>query len=595
MVTFVNHFFVCNLLIAIFIVLIFTLKYIFKNYLSARLQYNLWLVLLILLTIPFIPIRLKNLYSFFTPFILHNFSATEKSMSKAVTTTQTSNFNLLNDFTISVNQLTPSLWTYVFGIIWIMGMLTMVILLLKSRLNIYRIEQSALPLQNKKVSEIFEKCKIETNVKRTICIYSTPYLKSPIMVGMIKPRIYMPLHIISDLNEKEIRYMLLHELQHYKHFDPLINCLTNFYRIIYWFHPLIWYSLKEIRNDREIACDFSVLQMIEEDEYEDYGNTLINFAEKTSSLAYPFATGIGGNQKQITKRILKIACYRPQSFQQKIKGWFIYGIIVALILSFAPILSAYASEEEHYHFHPEDEKVSYVDFSSFFDGYNGSFVLYDTKANTWQIYNESYATMRVSPNSSYKIYDALIGLESGIITPNRSEMKWDGTEYPFDMWNADQTLNTAMQNSVNWYFQNIDRKVGISTVKNYIEKIGYGNKRIDENFPSYWLESSLKISPVEQVELLRKFYYNDFKFNFPNIDAVKNALRISASGKGTIFGKTGTGRVNNQDINGWFVGYVEKSNATYFFTTNIQSDKKATGKTASDITFSILSELHIWN
>ncbi len=50
--------------------------------------------------------------------------------------------------------------------------------------------------------------------------------------------------------------------------------------------PFVWFALREMRNDREVACDTSVLKMLEEDDYEDYGNTLINFIEKVSFLLF---------------------------------------------------------------------------------------------------------------------------------------------------------------------------------------------------------------------------------------------------------------------------------------------------------------------
>ena len=61
-----------------------------------------------------------------------------------------------------------------------------------------------------------------------------------------------------------------------------------------------------------------------------------------------------------------------------------------------------------------------------------------------------------------------------------------------------------------------------------------------------------------------------------------------------MYGKTGTGRVNQQDINGWFVGFIESSNTNYFFATNIQANTDSTGSHAAKITLSILSNLGIW-
>lgn len=139
-------------------------------------------------------------------------------------------------------------------------------------------------------------------------------------MGLLKPCIYLPIHLISDYNESDMRYMLLHELQHYNHKDAVASYLMNLAGVIYWFNPLVWYALKEMRNDREVACDTSVLKMLEEDAYEDYGNTLINFAEKVSLTPFPFAAGLGGNMKQMKRRIINIASYEKPTFIKRVKA-----------------------------------------------------------------------------------------------------------------------------------------------------------------------------------------------------------------------------------------------------------------------------------
>ena len=96
--------------------------------------------------------------------------------------------------------------------------------------------------------------------------------------------------------------------------------------------------------------------------------------------------------------------------------------------------------------------------SSYFGDFDGSFVLYDSSENRYLISNEDDARTRISPNSTYKIYSTLIALDAGIITAKDSAMAWNGEACPFDSWNRDQNLNTAMTNSVNWYFMNLDRQ-----------------------------------------------------------------------------------------------------------------------------------------
>ena len=151
-----------------------------------------------------------------------------------------------------------------------------------------------------------------------------------------------------------------------------------------------------------------------------------------------------------------------------------------------------------------------------------------------------------------------------------------------------------MSGSVNWYFETLDEQIGKDKIQSYIQEIRYGNQDTSADLSSYWMESSLKISPVEQVELLNAFYQNTFDFNPENIQTVKDSLCLSASGAGTLYGKTGTGRVDGQDRNGWFIGFIETPDNTYFFSTNIQSETNATGSNAAKMTLSILSQLDLW-
>lgn len=597
MTGFIIRFFICNLFISVIVVILLIAKQIFKNNLSARMQYNLWFLFLGLLTVPFIPLRLIGLSQIFSLLeILKNFSASnaETVIEKSSNANLIGAANWMNDFTLSVSIETPSRIGLVLTGIWILGILVMILLLVKMSLHLHILKNSALPLQNPKVRSLYNNCLDEMKIKKHIPVYSTAFLKSPIIMGFFKPCIYLPIHLISDYNATDLRYMLLHELQHYKHRDVLAGYIMNVAGMFYWFNPFVWHALKEMGNDREIACDTAVLSMLEEDSYEDYGNTLINFAHKISLFPFPFISKLSGNMKQINRRIINIASYEKPSFGKKLKNIISSGIIAIMLLSLTPILSTYAADGNHYQWKSYSKNISIVDLSTFFHGYEGSFVLYNLESNTWNIYNMNYATLRISPNSTYKIYDALFGLEEGIITPENSLIAWDKTNYPIEAWNTDQNLDSAMQSSVNWYFQSIDRQLGSSAVKHYIQEIGYGNENMHTDLSSYWMQSSLKISPIEQVELLTKLFTEDLNFASENINTIKNSIHILSTKQGDIYGKTGTGQVNEKNVNGWFVGCIKNNNNTYFFSTNIQSSDNATGSKASEISLSILSDMNIW-
>ncbi|MBO1680967.1 penicillin-binding transpeptidase domain-containing protein, partial [Bittarella massiliensis (ex Durand et al. 2017)] len=70
------------------------------------------------------------------------------------------------------------------------------------------------------------------------------------------------------------------------------------------------------------------------------------------------------------------------------------------------------------------------------------------------------------------------------------------------------------------------------------------------------------ISPLEQVELLTGFYHNEWNLHPEYVKAVKNAICLASSSDGSLYGKTGTGQVNGENRNGWFIGFVESSGHT---------------------------------
>ena len=592
------HFLISNILICIFTLVIIGTKKLLKKYLSAATQYHLWFLLFLLLAVPFFPVQIHGSQLFSWLHFFHTDSGLNSvtdTLSKLTSNTQNNLLNQVNDFSVSISSRFSGGLNTILFLIWIMGVMIMSVLTLHSLNYVRSIKRSALPLQNQQVKTIYYDCLKELKISHQVPVYSTAFLKSPVLIGIIHPRIYIPIHLISELNPDDMRFMLLHELQHYRHKDTLIGFLMVISNILYWFNPFIWYALKEIHCDRELACDSAVLQMISTDEYQAYGMTLINFAEKLSSFSSPLAVGMSGNFRQMKRRILNIAIFRKETLYQKMRALIIYLVISAVFIGCTPILSIGASTHDVYHFHDTDKNISPLDVSAIFGSYDGSFVLCDNHLDSWKIYNLEEANKRIPPDSTYKIYDALLGLESGIITPEHSSMAWNGEHFSYSAWENDQDLNSAMQNSVNWYFQTMDSQLGLNKIQEFLNEIEYGNQTTSSNLKLYWSDFSLKISPIEQVELLKKFNTNGFHLHSQNVLSVKNAIKIVGTSDGTFYGKTGTGCIDGQDINGWFIGYIETSNNIYYFATNIQSDSNATGKKALEITSAILKKLHIWN
>lgn len=566
------------------------IKQLLKNHLTYKAQHRIWYLLLFVLAIPFLPLPLLEaghglglfgrLGGAFTP---ANAPASSPSYGTGIT-------GLLEDFSISVSRRTSLPFQWCLPYLWVLGIGVTSLVNIISEIRIRQVRQVSLPLQNRQIKAVFDSCLREMGIKKEIPVYSSACLSSPVAAGFIKPVIIIPMHMLSEFTEREIRYILLHELTHIKHRDLYLNRLLALAQVLYWFHPAVWLGLREMRKDLEVSCDLSVLSMLEESSYLDYGKTLIRFAEKVNSLFSP-AAGIGGTKKEIFKRILCIAAYRKESVWVQWKSRIILVLCGVLLLAITPVISSHAAGSS-YQFH--SDHVTQLDLNPYFYGYNGSFVLYEIHSGKYYIYNQEAAATRVSPDSTYKIYSALCALDHGIITPDSSNLKWDGSPYPFKAWNRDQTLDTAMSHSVNWYFKALDEKNGITSLKNCIAGLNYGNQDLSGGLGNYWLESSLKISPVEQAELLTRLYQGTLPFKPDHIKAVKDSLYLSSSQGVSLYGKTGTGTINGKNRNGWFIGFAESGEETYIFATNILNDHSANGPAAAAITLNILKDQNIY-
>lgn len=594
MLSFIIHFLLSNVILTIALTGLIGFKYLMRRHLSARIQYNLWFPMLALFAVPFVPVELPDsnpLLSWFTHADSNIVSGSDligQNANKPFLDTTT---NWMNDFCVSVRHQTPSHLSIAVLAFWILGIGVMSFLAFRSIRQFDRLKQSALTLQNQEVSRLYQQCCRILNVKRNIPIYSTAFLKSPITTGFWHPRIYLPIHLISDYHEKEMKYMLMHELQHYKHMDAIVNHMTNLLSILYWFNPAVWFAIHQMRVEREIACDSSVLKRLDQNDYQEYGTTLIHLAEKMSRSSFTYASGMVGNLPQLKRRILNIASYEPETLHKRLRNAAIYSLITALLLSLAPALTIRGADSLTYHFQPEDEIITKLNLEKYFGGYEGSFVLYDTAAKQWSIYHQDDAVKRISPCSTFKIYSALSGLDSNVITSSDSHLAWNGPVYPIALWNADQNLSSAMENSVNWYFQQIDEQIGAKRIKQYLHNLNYGNETMSDQLSTYWMDSSLKISPVEQVLLLRKLFSGQLSYSKETMDTVKDTILLSSYHGDSLYGKTGTGRMNGQNVNGWFIGMVETEDTQYYFATNLQADQDASGSNAAKLTFQLLSDL----
>ncbi|KST63066.1 class D beta-lactamase [Mastigocoleus testarum] len=208
-------------------------------------------------------------------------------------------------------------------------------------------------------------------------------------------------------------------------------------------------------------------------------------------------------------------------------------------------------------------------------GVEGSILIYDLNKNKTYEHNPSRNAKSFLPASTFKILNSLIALETGVLNDELSVFTWDGIKRDFPQWNRDLNMREAFKNSAVWFYQVIARRVGHEEMQKWVTKVGYGNQKIGskEDIDTFWLKGEIRITPQEQIQFLQRLYKNDLPFSERSQSIVKDIAIIEQTPNYTIRAKTGWAARTTPQI-GWYVGYLERDNNTYFFTVNIDIRNK---------------------
>jgi beta-lactamase class D len=248
------------------------------------------------------------------------------------------------------------------------------------------------------------------------------------------------------------------------------------------------------------------------------------------------------------------------------------------------------------------------DFARIFEGRDGCFALYDLKAKTMVArFNPDRCAQRTSPCSTFKVPLALMAFDAGVLTDEKSAMKWDGKKTGRDVWDRDQTASTWMRDSVVWFSQRLTPLLGIDKVKGYLASFDFGNQDMSGGITRAWLESSVLISPDEELKFWERFWREELPVSKHAFEMTKKITLVDTSERGwTLHGKTGSGAAGpggpKQESAlwlGWFVGHVSRGDREYLFvcsyTDRVPSrDRRPAGWIARDMAKRILSKMGVY-
>ena len=201
-------------------------------------------------------------------------------------------------------------------------------------------------------------------------------------------------------------------------------------------------------------------------------------------------------------------------------------------------------------------------------GVTGSLVLYDQNQATYQTYHAERTQQGYIPASTFKIINALIALEDSIVADEDEMFPWDSVERSVEVWNQDHNLRSGLKYSVVWLYQRIARQVGEDRYRKWLTEADYGNHNPGGGVDMFWLNGDLRISPMQQIDFLRRLYHNELPFSQRSLDIVKDIMIYEQTDQYTIRAKTGWSDAFTPGV-GWFVGYLETNGNVYFFANQL--------------------------
>ncbi|MCA0397189.1 MAG: class D beta-lactamase [Bacteroidetes bacterium] len=200
-----------------------------------------------------------------------------------------------------------------------------------------------------------------------------------------------------------------------------------------------------------------------------------------------------------------------------------------------------------------------------FDNGQGSFIVSD---------KHRFRDSAWLPASTFKIVNSLIGLETGTVKDDSTVIKWDGVVRPMAEWNQDLSMYRAFRLSAVPWYQELARRIGQPVMQHWIDTLGYGKgygKTKIDKIDTFWLDNSFKVSPDEQLGLVKRLYFSQLPFQHRTQEIVCDMMLMEDNANYKLAYKTGWGRAENGSSIAWIIGWVEENKHPYFFVQQFTS------------------------
>jgi beta-lactamase class D len=222
-------------------------------------------------------------------------------------------------------------------------------------------------------------------------------------------------------------------------------------------------------------------------------------------------------------------------------------------------------------------------------GVEGTFVLFEPMLDRYRVLDTARAERRYLPGSTFEIASALVGLEVGAIADENEVFRWDGKAKPLAAWERDHALDSGMRESVVWMFQEAARRTGKARMREWLERLDYGNRDISGGIDRFWLQGGLRVSAMEQVTFLHRLAEGRLPMTQRAQRLVRRALVVEKSRAHTLHAKAGTAAGREAVM--WWVGWIERQGRPQaYFAMNLTAGPKTALADRFEIARGILRE-----
>ena len=300
---------------ALLLLLILGLKPLYKNKFSKRWQYYIWIVVALRFLLPFTPDTtiIGSLFEKFdTTAITNEIPANPNVPVPADTGNSKAEPIQTNRETTTAAMREPVDKYVCLFFIWS----ALALVLFVRKITVYQGFIQYIKAGNKEVSDIkilnlLSDCEEKLNIKTRVELSCNPLIASPMLIGFFRPRIILPAH---EWEDKELSYIFVHELIHYKQRDMFYKWLIQIVVCVHWFNPFVYLLEKEVNKSCELSCDEKVISVLDDTARREYGDILISFLKSNnlykSSLA---SVTLTEGAEQLKERLGAIMKFRKKS------------------------------------------------------------------------------------------------------------------------------------------------------------------------------------------------------------------------------------------------------------------------------------------